>query len=258
MTSTAVITGASSGIGLEFARQLASMHINLLLVARSTGKMNVLAEELRTTFGIKVFVLPLDLGVAGQSEKVFNYCIDNQLEVDYLINNAGFGELGAFHESDWHRQQQMMELNMTSLAHLTHLFLPGMVSRGKGKILNVASTAAFQPGPGMAVYFATKSFVLLFSEGIAEELSGTGVTVTALCPGATESNFANEAKAADSRLFKGRKLPTSADVAAFGINAMLRGKRVAVHGSLNKFMTFGLRFVPRNMATKVSAMIMKK
>ena len=114
------------------------------------------------------------------------------------------------------------------------------------------------PGPGMAVYFATKSFVLLFSEGIAEELSGTGVTVTALCPGATESNFANEAKAADSRLFKGRKLPTSADVAAFGINAMLRGKRVAVHGSLNKFMTFGLRFVPRNMATKVSAMIMKK
>lgn len=257
MTSIAIITGASSGIGLSFAKQMASKNINLLLVARSADKLSALAKTLQKDHPIQVFTLAIDLSKPAEAEKIVGWCQSNAMQVDYLINNAGFGDLGIFHESDWQRQHQMMELNMTTLVYLTHSFLPGMVKRGTGRILNVASTAAFQPGPGMAIYFATKAFVLHFSEAIAEEVSASGVTVTALCPGATESNFANEAKATDSKLFKGRKLPTSDEVARYGIHAMMRGKRVVVHGFTNRILTMSLRFIPRNVVTKVSAFIMK-
>lgn len=257
-TKTALITGASSGIGLEFARVLAAQKVNLILVARSTSKLEELAQSLHNQFDVEVNILTQDLSEYKNALSVFEWCSSHKLQVDYLINNAGFGELGNFHETDWNRQEQMLNLNMTTLAYLTHLFLPDMIKRKNGKILNIASTAAFQPGPGMAVYFATKAFVLHFSEAIGAELAGTGVTVTALCPGATESNFAKEAKATESKLFKGRKLPSSAEVAKYGIKAMMKGKAVAIHGSLNYFMVNSIRFVPRSIVTMISSAIMGK
>jgi hypothetical protein len=162
------------------------------------------------------------------------------------------GDFAFFANSDWHKQEQMINLNVTALTYLTHLFLPGMVQRKFGKILNVASTAAFQPGPAMSVYFATKSFVLHFSEAIADELQGTGVTVTALCPGATESGFQSAASMEDSKLFKGKKVPSSKVVAEYGYRAMQKGKRVAIHGMMNYIMANSVRFAPRNLVTKIA------
>jgi uncharacterized protein len=247
---TALITGASSGIGLELAKIFADNKINLVLVARSEGKLNELATELRGK-GIIVHVVAKDLGNYNTAKEIFDWCQQQGITVDYLVNNAGFGDFGFFYESDWSKQEQMINLNMTALTYLTRLFLPGMVQRAAGKILNVASTAAFQPGPTMSVYYATKAYVLHFSEAIANELEGKGVTVTALCPGATESGFQTAAAMEESKLVKGKKLPTSAEVAAYGYKAMIKGKKVAVHGFMNKLLVSSIRFTPRNLVLKI-------
>lgn len=255
---TALITGASSGIGLELAKIFAAQKVNLVLVARSKEKLQVLANELQSQHGVVVYVLAKDLSDYNTAKEIFDWCNDENIPVDYLINNAGFGDFGLFAESQWEKQEQMINLNITTLTYLTHLFLPAMIKKGAGKIMNVASTAAFQPGPTMAVYYATKAYVLHFSEAIANELEGTGVTVTALCPGATESGFQNAADMHESKLVKGKKLPSSKEVAAFGYKAMMRGKTVAIHGFRNYLLANSVRFAPRKLVVKIARALQDK
>ncbi len=207
--STALITGASNGIGLELARIHASKGDNLVLVARNITRLNQLKLELENKFKISVLVIEKDLSKTNSANEVFNETSEKRIQIDYLINNAGFGDFGMFADSDLDKQLQMINLNIIALTSLTRLYLPEMTKRRSGKIMNVASTAAFQPGPTMAVYYATKAYVLHFSEAIANELKGSGVTVTVLCPGATESGFQAAADMQESKLVKGKKLPTS-------------------------------------------------
>ena len=243
---TALITGASSGIGLEFAKVFAANKTNLVLVARSEDKLNQLATQLRLDFGITVKVIVADLSQMEQVFQVYNTCKTANIQINYLVNNAGFGSYGFFVESDWKKTEEMIDLNIKSLTLLSRLFGADMVANKAGKILNVASTAAFQPGPTMAVYFATKSYVLFLSEAMSNELKGTGVTVTCLCPGATESGFMVAAAMDDSALFKNRKLPTSAAVALFGYKAMMKGKMTVIHGIMNYLIANSIRLAPRS------------
>ena len=256
--ATALITGASSGIGFELAKIFAKDKINVILVARSEGKLKELAAELQKQFGIMVHVLAKDLSHCNSPKEIFEWCNQNNITVDYLVNNAGVGDFGLFTESRWTKQEEMINLNVTALTYLTHLILPGMVQRKFGRVMNVASTAAFQPGPLMSVYFASKAFVLHFSEAIANELQGSGVTVTALCPGATESGFQAAAAMEDSGLFKDKKVPSSKVVAAYGYKAMQKGQRVAIHGMMNYIMANGIRFAPRNLVTAIVRHIQRK
>ncbi len=180
-------------------------------------------------------------------QEVYDTCTAENISIDYLINNAGVGEFGFFKEANWAKTEQMIDLNIKSLTKMCHLFLPNMIARKEGKILNIASTAAFQPGPLMEVYYATKSYVLFFSEAIYNELQGTGVCVTCLCPGPTESGFQAVAEMQDSKLVKDKKLPTSAEVAAFGYKAMMNNKMTVIPGFMNNVMATSVRFSPRKM-----------
>ncbi len=248
MTQTALITGASSGIGYELAKLFAADQYNLVLVARSEQKLNELKAQIHASHSAQVMVLPMDLSVPTAPQDLFNAVAQQGMSIDVLVNNAGFGDYGFFVDSNWDRQAQMLQLNIVTLTHLTRLFLPGMVQRKSGRILNLASTASFQPGPLMSVYFATKAYVLSFTEAIANELIGTGVTATALCPGPTESGFQSAASVDDSKMFN-HTLPTSAEVAQFGYRALHQGKTVVVHGAKNSLLAFLGRFVPRNVLT---------
>jgi short-subunit dehydrogenase len=239
--TTALVTGASSGIGLEIARVLAPGH-DLVLVARSAAKLDALAAELG---GARV--IAADLSDPSAVAKVTAEVPD----VDVLVNNAGVGGFGAFAEADLDRTLAMIQLNVTSLTALTRQYLPGMLARGHGRVMNVASTASFQPGPLMAVYYATKAYVLSFSEGLAEEVRGTGVAVTALCPGPTASGFQAAADMELSPLVANRKLPSAADVARYGVKEMERGGVVAVPGALNKLMAASVRFTPRPVIRRI-------
>lgn len=246
-----LITGASSGIGFEFAKIAAEKKEDLILVARSAQTLEKLASELRSQFNIEVHVLPADLADPSSPQKIFDEINKRGLVVDTLVNNAGFGDHGIFAKADWTRQQEMIQLNVLALTHLTHLFLPKMIANQRGKVLNVASTAAFQPGPLMAVYYATKAFVLSFSEALAEELKDTGVTVTALCPGPTTSGFQKTANMGDIPLFNAMSPPSSREVAEYGFRSLKSGKVVAVHGTLNKMLVQSLRIAPRNLIPKI-------
>lgn len=255
---TALITGASNGIGLELAKIHAAKGGNLILVARSEAKLKSIKTELEQRYGIQAMVIASDLAVAGAAQAIYNTIAEAGLHVDYLINNAGFGDFGLFHTANWEKTAQMLQLNIATLTHLTHLFIPKMLAQKQGKIMNVASTAAFQSGPTMAVYYATKAYVLSFSEAIANELEGTGITVTTLCPGATESGFQSAAAMEESALVKGKQLPSSAEVAKYGYNAMLKGKTVAIHGFMNWLMANSVRFVPRAIVVKLTRKIQDK
>lgn len=254
---TAIITGASSGIGLELAKIFAANHTNLVLVARSETKLVALKNELAHS-KVGIHILALDLSQQDSANILFDYCNSKQLQIDYLINNAGFGDYCPFVSSNWKKQEEMIRLNIQTLTHLTHLFLPSMTKRKYGRIMNVASTAAFQPGPLMSVYYATKAYVLSFSEAIASELEGTGVTVTALCPGPTESGFQDAAAMGESKIVKGRKLPTSHDVAEYAYKALMKGEVVAIHGFFNTLLATGVRFVPRSIVRKLIKLIQDK
>lgn len=258
MKKTALITGASGGLGAEFARIHASMGDNLVLVARSKDKMDLLKNELEAKYPVQVYVIAKDLSDSEIVRAIRDELELQNIQVDYLINNAGFGDFGFFANCDWEKQEEMIRLNVIALTYMTRLFLPGMVERKFGRILNVASTAAFQPGPTMSVYFATKAFVLSFSEAIANELQGTGVTVTALCPGATETGFKAAAALDKSNLFKGSGIAGSHEVAAFGYKAMMRGKGVVVHGKINALLAFSIRFAPRKMVTAIARLKLKE
>lgn len=249
---TALITGASGGIGYELALIHARQGDNLVLVARSEGKLNELKTRLEKDFGISVHVLALDLSELNSAEKVYAFTQEKGIFVDYLVNNAGFGDFGFFHEADWNKTNAMIQLNITILTHLTHFYLKDMVQAKKGKIMNVASTAAFQAGPTMAVYYASKAYVLHFSEAIGNEVKPYGITVTALCPGATESGFQAAAAMENSKLVKDRKLPSSKEVAVYAHRAMMQGKAVAIHGFMNKMMVNAVRFFPRSWTVKIA------
>ena len=249
---TALITGASSGIGMELAKLHASRGGHLVVVARNEARLQQLKDTLEQQYGIRVLVIAKDLTRSEAPQEIFDTVQRENITVDYLVNNAGFGDHDLFVNADWEKQYDMITLNITALTHLTKLFLTGMVNRKSGRILNLASTAAFQPGPTMAVYFATKAYVLHFSEAVNNEVRKSGVTVTALCPGITESNFADAANLEKSALLKTKNIPSAAEVAAYGYKAMLKGKAVAIHGWKNKLLAASVRFAPRSVIVKVS------
>jgi short-subunit dehydrogenase len=248
---TALITGASRGIGLAFARLLAEEGYDLILTARSEEAFYQIKQEIEERFKVKVMILPIDLTIPLVSEEIHHLIEQKHLHVDVLINNAGFGDYGKFWETDFKKERNMIQLNIVALTHLTKLFLPHMIERGCGRILNVASVGAFEPGPLMSVFFATQAYVLSFSQAVANECKGTGVSVTALCPGPTESGFQSAAKMQEARIVKMQKLASAASVARYGYRAMLRGKTVAIPGFFNKITTFSVRLLPRNVLTSL-------
>lgn len=254
MRQTALITGGSVGIGYELAKQFARGGYDLVLVARNVEKLNQVAGEMRG-LGAAADVIECDLSRPEAPLRLFEQLAGRQIDV--LVNNAGFGALGRFHELDLQRQLEMIQVNVTSLVHLTHLFLPGMIVRGGGGILNVASTAAYQAGPHMAIYYATKAFVLSFSEAIGEELRKSGVKVTALCPGPTRSEFRARAKLEKSSVFNSSFIPVmdAEEVARKGFVAFERGRRVIITGWSNKLSVRLTRFFPRKWVTKVAGKI---
>ena len=258
MKNTALITGASSGIGLELAKIHASKGGDLVLVARNKAKLDELKKELEAHYKIAVYTIGKDLSVNNSAREVYDETTKQNIKIDYLINNAGFGDFGMFVETDWNKELQMINLNITALTQFTKLYLQDMVKRHSGKIMNVASTAAFQSGPTMAVYYATKAYVLSFSEAVDNEVSDKGVTITTLCPGATESRFQAAAAMEESNLVKGKKLPTSKEVAEYGYKAMLKGKIVAIHGLKNWILANSVRFTPRALVVKITRMLTDK
>ena len=248
---TTLITGASSGIGLELAHIAAVRGEDLILVARNISKLESLKSDIEISTSVKVTIIEKDLSLEESPSEIFWEVQRLWLTVDHLINNAWFWDFGDFTTTQWSKEKQMIDLNIRSLTEMTKLFLPQMLDRKYGRIMNLASTAAFQPGPGMAVYFASKSYVLSFSEAISEELSGRWVTVTALCPGPTESGFQSAANLWESKLVKGKKLPTSKEVAEYGYRVMMAGQVVAVHGWMNAIMAQSVRFTPRFLIRKI-------
>jgi short-subunit dehydrogenase len=256
--ATALITGASNGIGLELAKVHASKGGNLVLVARNKAKLDELKVELERQYKITVYTIGKDLSLPHAAQQVYDEIKSQQIQIDYLVNNAGFGDFGMFVETDWNKELSMINLNITTLTHFTKLYVRDMVKRGSGKILNVASTAAFQSGPTMAVYYATKAYVLSFSEALDNEVSNKGVSVTTLCPGPTESGFQAAAAMEESNLVKGKKLPSSREVAEYGYASMMKGKTVAIHGMMNYLMANSVRFLPRALVVKVTRMIQDK
>jgi short-subunit dehydrogenase len=250
--ATALITGASNGIGLELAKVHASKGGDLVLVARNKSKLDELKAELENKYKVKVYTIGKDLSLNNSAQEVYEETTKQNIQIDYLINNAGFGDFGMFVDSDWSKELQMINLNITTLTQFTKLYLKDMVKRRNGKIMNVASTAAFQPGPIMAVYFATKAYVLSFSEAVDNEVRDKGVTITALCPGATESGFQAAAAMEESNMVKGKKLPTSKDVAVYGYAQMMKGKTVAIHGLMNWILANSVRFTPRSIVVMIA------
>ena len=247
---TVLITGASSGIGLELARCFAADGSRLILVARNTAAMEALAVELRKLHKVEVRVLTADLSLPETPQRIFAELTAQKISVDVLVNNAGFGAHGAFVEMDLPRQLGMLQVNITALMELTGLFLPGMIGRQRGGILNVGSVAGFLPGPGMTVYFATKAFVLSFTEALSEELVGSGLKFSVLCPGPTESNFGNVARGTKVRQLNTAKM-TAQSVAVYGHRAFRDGKVTAVPGLQNKFFVFLNRILPRSVPRKI-------
>lgn len=251
MKQTALITGASGGLGEEFARLCARDGMNVILVARSEEKLQILARELEQQHGIAAHAVPADLAAADGVDHLIAAVERIALPVTLLVNNAGVGGYGLFADADPEAQSNMVELNVAALTKLTRMLLPGMIERRHGRVLNIASTAAFQPGPLMAVYYATKAYVLSLSLALSNELKGTGVTATCLCPGPTRTGFESRAGLGASKLFK-RRTMDARTVALIGYRACLAGKPLVTAGLLNKIGAFGTRFVPRMTAAAIA------
>jgi uncharacterized protein len=247
---TALITGASSGIGKALADNFASDGYNLYLTARREKELQDLASHLENDYGISVTAIPADLCSKQGAESLYHNIKKDGAVLHALANNAGFGCYSLFCDYSHDQDLDMINLNINALVILTKLFIPDLIAT-KGNLLNVASTAAFQPGPYMATYFATKAFVLSFSEAIANELQESGVTVTVLCPGPTETEFMYRSGMNNSSMVKGKKLPTAAEVAFAGYQAMKKGRTVYVHGTSNWLRTQSIRFAPRSFVTRI-------
>lgn len=249
--TAALITGASSGIGLELVELFAADGHELVLVARRRQKLCEIADDIGERYGLRAHVLPADLADPEAPARLSSEVERLGLFITHLVNNAGFATSGPFVTTDPAAQRDMIQVNVTALTSLTRCFLPPMVSRGNGRILNVASTAAFQPGPRMAVYYATKAYVLNFSIALAVELEGTGVSVTALCPGPTRTGFAEEAGMTKSTLFDRGRGMAADRVAREGYDAMRRGRPIIISGTLNKALAFATRLTPRSLGARV-------
>jgi uncharacterized protein len=240
----AVITGASTGIGRELALICARDGYDLVLIARSQSVLEQLASDIYASTGRTARVIAKDLSHPSASTEVFYQLNNSDPHVDALINNAGFGLVGRFWELDTNEQVEMINLNILALTHLTRLLLPAMIARRQGRVLNVASTAAFQPGPLMTVYYASKAYVVSFSEALHNECRGTGVTVTVLCPGPTKTEFQRRAHATTTKLFESGRVMDASTVARIGFDAMQSGKPMAIAGRMNAAMAFLTRFAP--------------
>jgi short-subunit dehydrogenase len=251
---TALVTGGSGGIGFEIARVLARKGFDLVLVSRKRDALEAAAGQLEGKYGAKVHVFAVDLRRPEAPQTIFDFLHNENIPIEVLVNNAGFGLGGEFADTKLQRELEMIQVNISALTSLTKLFLPGMIKRKSGRVLNLASTAAFQPGPLMAVYYATKAYVLSFSQALAEELRNSGVTVTVLCPGPTATEFASSANVGKSGLFAAFGVANAADVAEFGVSAMLHGRRVAIPGIKNKIVAQASRFTPRAVSTRITRM----
>jgi short-subunit dehydrogenase len=249
----ALVTGASQGIGLELARLFARDGFGVVIVSRDGERLARVASELRERHDASVTVIPADLSVPAEVDRLLDTLAASDLEVDVLVNNAGFGGAGAFAETDLDTEVSMIALNVEAVVRLTKRLLPGMLARRRGRILNVASTAAFQPGPYQAVYFATKAFVLSFSEGIAEELRGSGVTVTTVCPGPTRTGFGARAHFVD-RPIAGAGMD-ALPVAEAAYRATLAGERLVIPGMVNKVHAQAVRLMPRQLLARLAGAV---
>jgi short-subunit dehydrogenase len=249
---TALVTGASSGIGLELASLAARDRHDVVLVARRRERLESIGRGLSEEFGIRATVLAHDLADPSAPEKLAREVSERGIAVDVLVNNAGFGLWGFFAGAPLERQLEMIRVNVAALTALTGRFLPEMIARRSGRILNVASTAAFQPGPLMAVYYATKAYVLSFSEALSSETAGTGVAVTALCPGPVATGFQEAAGIGSVPLFEPALLTKASDVARAGWDGMKRGKRIVMPGLTNRILVQSERFAPRRLVTAIA------
>jgi len=250
VSKTALITGASGGIGYELALLFARDGFDCILVARSHDQLNALAARMESEFRVKTLVLPKDLSKASAVDEIYEQVSAASMPVDVLVNNAGFPVYGLFTETDLDTELQMLQVNVVALTQLTKLFLRGMIERRYGRILNLASTAAFEPGPLMAVYYASKAYVLNFSEALANELRGTGVTVTTLAPGPTRTGFQKRGRLEDSRLVQGN-IGDAPSVALAGYRGLMAGKTLVIPGFSNKLIPWIVRISPRGVVTRV-------
>ena len=253
----ALITGASSGIGADLAREHAAAGGDLILVARRKDRLETLAKELTDAHGTRCTIIIKDLSACDAAEELYAEIKGTGLEIDCLINNAGFGGHGLFQDRSLEQDKEMIHLNIVTLMTLTKKFVPDMLVRGSGRILNVGSVAGFMPGPLQAVYYATKAFVNSFTEALANELTGTNVTATVLCPGLTASEFVERGNLEGTAAFRFFPAASSSSVAKYGYKAMMDGRRVAIHGASNKaLVAAGTRMMPRGLMLKVSRMTM--
>ena len=251
MAETALITGASGGIGEELARLLAAGGSDVVLVARSAGKLTALAEELSRGHGVRATVVSEDLSAADAAQRIARRLTEEKIAVDVLVNNAGFATYGPFIETSAAEETRLLQVNIVALTMLTKALLPPMIERRQGRVLNVASMAGFQPGPLMAVYFASKAYVLSFSEALTEETRGTGVTVTCLCPGATHTGFQDRARMHESKLFSTMSVMSAREVARAGYDGMMAGRAIVIPGLSNKIGVQVIRFAPRALVRRV-------
>ena len=254
---TALITGASSGIGLELAHLFAQDGYRLVLVARSRGALRELGDDLQSRYGITVRIAPKDLAHPASPSELYQELQEAGVVLDVLVNNAGFGAAGTFLKTNWSDESEMLQVNIIALTHLAKLFLPQIRAR-EGKLLNVASTAAFQPGPFMSVYYASKAYVLSFSEALAEELLGTGATVTCLCPGPVKTNFQKRAYLEGTPMGNSPLLIDVREVARVGYEGMKLGRRIVIPGWKNRLLVESLRVSPRSLVTKVVRRLQEK
>ena len=255
---TALITGASSGIGRELAKLFARDHYDLVLVARNSSRLAQAADELQRQFGIAAKSFPVDLTSGSTPQFLFDQLAREGMTIDVLVNNAGYGKLGAFAEVSAEESLGQIQLNITALTHLTKLFLGPMLEKKSGKILNVGSTAGFQPGPLMAVYYATKAYVISFSEALANELQGTGVSVTCLCPGVTDTEFQKRAGTEQTKLFRQMRPMDAKTVARDGYRGLMKGKPLVISGFRNWLLAESLRVSPRRAVTAISRRLIEK
>jgi uncharacterized protein len=258
MNQTALITGASGGIGYELAKLFAKDHYNVVLVARSAPKLTQFADELQRQFSVSAKAVPLDLTAVAAPQFLFDQLQREGIMVDVLVNNAGYGVLGEFLKVSVDESLGQIQLNIIALTHLTKLFLGPMIERHSGKIMNVASTAGFQPGPLMSVYYASKAYVISFSEGLANELKGSGVTVTCLCPGPTETSLQERAGMENTRLVKSLRPMDAKTVARDGYRGLMADKTLVISGFRNWLVAESVRFSPRKLVTAVSRKLLDR
>ncbi|OGJ64021.1 short-chain dehydrogenase [Candidatus Peribacteria bacterium RIFCSPHIGHO2_02_FULL_53_20] len=251
---TTLITGASGGLGVEFAKLFAADGYDLVLVARNQERLQALAKELESTYNVAAHVIATDLSQPNAATMLVEEVRKKNMMIHTLVNNAGFGAFGLFHETPYDQEKQLLQVNITALTDLTKLLLPQMVQRKSGAILNVASTASFQPGPLMAVYYASKAYVMNFSLALSVELKGTGVTVTCLCPGPTKTGFEKNAHMGTSRLFQ-KRVMDAATVSQIGYRALKSGRPLVVAGKLNAFGAFMTRFIPRIWVARIARQV---